>query len=170
MHVSRLGWDYLIHEPAIAWQTQGFEFDKVRNVIFRKGIARVSVGGKTATVVHQAVEELAWTIELASSGNPNFGPQEISIAPGVLPDDVCFDTTFTGCTFKVQQAIASVKSKLICGLPVPRALDQVYSISTADKDASLLVFHYEGGSGGEQTVLEIRPMSDQNTACDPDAH
>ena len=170
MHVSRLGWDYLIHEPAIAWQTQGFEFDKVRNVIFRKGIARVSVGGKTATVVHQAVEELAWTIELATSGNPNFGPQEISIAPGVLPDDVCFGVTFTGCTFKVQQAIASVKSKLICGLPVPRALDQVYSISTADKDASLLVFHYEGGSGGEQTVLEIRPMSDQNTACDPDAH
>jgi hypothetical protein len=87
----------------------------------------------------------------------------------VFPDNQCFGTLFEGCTFDVQQAIASVKSNLVCKLPIPQALDQVYSISTVDKDTSLLVYHYEGGSGGEQNQLEIRPMSDQSTACDPNA-
>jgi hypothetical protein len=165
---ENLAWDYLANEPAIAWQTQGVEFDN--DTDYRRGIARVSVSGKTATVLHQAVEELAWTIELATSGGAaRFGPKWISIAPGVLPDNQCFGTLFHGCTFEAQQAIASVKSKLICRLPVPRALDQVYSIWTPDKDTSLLVYHYEGGSSGEEFELEIRPMSDQSTACNPDA-
>jgi hypothetical protein len=165
---QNLGWDYLANARAIAWQTQGVEFGN--DVNYRRGIARVGVGGKMTTVLHQVVEELAWTIELATKGNPSFGPKWIWIAPGVLPDDLCFGTLFDGCKFDAQQAIASVKSKLICGLPVPRAIDQVYSISTADKDASLLVYHYEGGSGGERFEVEIRPMSDQSTACDPDAN
>ncbi len=164
---ENLSWDYLANERAIAWQTQGVEFDN--DTAYRRGIARVSVGGKTATVLHQAVEELAWTIELATNGNASFGPKWISIAPGVLPDNECFGALFHGCTFEAQRAIASVKSKLICGLPVPHALDQVYSIWTADKDISLLVYHYDGGSSGEKFELEIRPMSDQAIACNPDA-
>lgn len=163
---ENLGWDYLAKEPAIAWQTQGVAFEN--DNAYRRGIVRVSVGGKTATVLHQAVEELAWTIEFATSGNQNFGPKWISISPGTADGNECFEGG-NGCTFEVQQAIASVKSKLVCKLPVPRAVDQVYSISTVDKAPSLLVYHYEGGSGGEQYQLEIRPMSDQSTACDPDA-
>jgi hypothetical protein len=82
---------------------------------------------------------------------------------------VCFGTLFDGCKFEAQQAIASVKSKLICRFPVVGDEYQVYSISTADKEASLLVYHVGCGSGGEQSDLEIRPLSDQSTACDANA-
>lgn len=164
---ENLGWDYLANEPAIAWQTQGVETDN--DTSYRRGVVRVSVGGKTATVLHQVREELAWTLTLGTNGNEKYGPRWISIQPGVFPDDDCFGTLFEGCTFDAQQSVASVKSKIICELPVPRRLDKVYSISTANRDASLLVYRYSGGSGGAQDELEIRPMSDQSTACNPDA-
>jgi len=164
---ENLGWDYLAKERAIAWQTQGVETDN--DASYRRGIVRISVAGKTATVLHQVREELAWTLTLATNGNEKFGPKSISIQIGAFPDDLCFGTLFDGCTFDAQQAIASVKSKLVCRFPIIGDEYQVYSISTADKDASLLVYHSGGGSGGVESDLEIRPMSDQSTACDPDA-
>jgi hypothetical protein len=165
-----LAWDYLANEPAIAWQTQGVAEDTPLHEFDRRGVVRVSVGGKTAVVLHQAREELAWTLTLATNGNEKFGPKRISIQPGVFPDNRCFGTPFDGCTFDAKQAIASVKSKLVCRFPVIGDEYQVYSISTADKDASLLVYHSGSGSGGVEADLEIRPLSDQSTACDPNAH
>jgi hypothetical protein len=164
---ENLGWDYLASESAIAWQTQGVE--TANDTSYRRGIVRVNVGGKTATVLHQVREELAWTLTLATNGNEKFGPKSISIQIGAFPDDLCFGTLFDGCTFDAQQAIASVKSKLVCRFPVVGDEYQVYSISTANKDASLLVYHVGRGSGGVESDLEIRPLSDQSTACDPDA-
>lgn len=89
---------------------------------------------------------------------------------GVLPDNECFRTPFDGCTFDAQQAIGSVKSKLVCRFPVGGDEYQVYSISRADKNPSLLVFHVGRGSGGEESDLEIRPLMDQAVACDANAH
>jgi hypothetical protein len=164
---ENLGWDYLANARAIAWQTQGVETDN--DASYRRGIVRVGVSGKTATVLHQIREELAWTLTLGTDGNEKFGPKSISIQIGAFPDDLCFGTLFDGCTFDAQQAIASVKSKLVCRFPVIGDEYQVYSISTADKDASLLVYHVGRGSGGVESDLEIRPLSDQSKACNPDA-
>lgn len=170
---ENLTWDYLTTERAIAWQTQGVA-ELYGGQQKRMGIVRVSVSGKMATVLHQVREELAWTITLATNGNEKFGPKWITIEPGV-PDNgtvvpVCFGALYDGCTFDAQQAIASLKSKLVCRFPVVGDEYQAYSISTADKDASLLVYHVGRGSGGVESDLEIRPLSDQSTACDPNAH
>jgi hypothetical protein len=167
---ENLAWDYLANEPAIAWQTQGVVEDTALHEFDRRGVVRVSVGGKTAVVLHQAREELAWTLTLATNGNEKFGPKWIAIQIGVFPDNLCFGTLFDGCTFDAQQAIASVKSNLVCRFPVIGDEYQVYSISVANKDTGLLVYHVGRGSGGEESDLEIRPLSDQTTACDPNAH
>ena len=62
---ENLGWDYLTNEAAIAWQTQGVVEDTALHEFDRRGVVRVSVSGKTAVVLHQAREELAWTLTLA---------------------------------------------------------------------------------------------------------
>lgn len=76
-------WDDLLQAP-VSWISDGFT-TTAAGLLFRDGLARVRVNGRVSTVLKHVKEELPWTVEMDTTGNENFGPQEISIMnrPGI---------------------------------------------------------------------------------------
>jgi hypothetical protein len=164
-----IDWDYLVDDPRIAWKTDGSETDGRRTV--RRGMARITVGGKKAQILRQHWEELTWTITLATFGNPTHGPTMIDIqVGGTDPNTICFGSRFRGCDFDEKLALSSklLNLKRICAPGGSRNYRHVYAASTPGKKPSLLVYNMSGGSGGSSSWLEIRPLSDQTEVCKDD--
>ncbi len=168
---EHVGWDYLVSNPMLSWQTDGTETMRP-GVTRREALARVRVGGIESRVLRRNWEELAWTFTLWSFGNPRFGPERLEIKPGGSnPKDVCFGVNFTGCDFPIERIIVDGKNQLDahfeCTPPGVFASDivKVYQISTPQKKPSLLVYVSSGGSGGTSASIMIRPLKERNRIC-----
>jgi hypothetical protein len=96
-----VGWDFRAESP-ILWKTAGYQAGqrKGASLYTRNGIVRVNIQGKKSTVLRQRIAELGWGVTYSSTlNNPNFGPEEITIEPG-LPREHCFGSIYTGCDFE----------------------------------------------------------------------
>jgi hypothetical protein len=161
-----LGWDDMIDSPMIRWTTDGVTVTGT-SAALRQGLVRVRVDGKPSTTIHQVREELAWTVTLGTYGPEKFGPQWISVEPGVEPHDQCFGALDDGCTFSSAQALAAptLTKQLICDVAEFGGQTQVYSVTASGKAPVLLIHTTSGGSGGSSSSIEIRPLSDRTVAC-----
>jgi hypothetical protein len=163
------GWDRMLDAPSILWVTPGFSSPPNRpELTERVGLARVRVDGAASTILLQSREELAWSITLSSENNPALGPEKIEIEPGT-PEDDCFGSLTDGCSFTVQQAIASTRfhSEAVC-TPNVVLMDtnEVFKITADDREPQLLVYSDSKGVSGEETSwVEIHPLSDQQKLC-----
>ncbi len=162
---ERLGWDDMIDNPVIRWNTVGVTL--TGSAALREGLVRVRVAGKPSTTIRQGREELAWTVTLGTYGPEKFGPKWISIEPGAPPPDQCFGTLDDGCTFTAAQALAAptLAKQPICTIPEGGSHTEVYSVTASGKPPVLFVYGYSEGSGGSSSSIEIRPMSDKADAC-----
>lgn len=165
--IDNISWDYLVDSPLISWQTDGINFPTQGNDC-RQGLVRVRVNGTESRILRQKWEELAWTVSMETSGNPNFGPKLIEIFPGGADSKSgCFGIAFSGCTFTAVQALASplIQSKLLCSPAQPGEQTDVYSVTASGKEPDLVVYQANLGSGGESDLLQIRPLSDASQMC-----
>src|SRR5271165_4142466 len=104
---EHLGWDHMVGQPIISWQTPGITRTET-GMAMRVGFARVRVAGVSSKVLRHGWEELPWSVTLSTTENERFGPKLIEIKPGGSdPDNICFGVTFRGCTFTPAQALKS---------------------------------------------------------------
>jgi hypothetical protein len=164
---EHLGWDYMVGQPTISWQTPGITTTET-GMAMRVGFARIRVAGVSSKVLHQGWEELPWSVTLSTTANERFGPKLIEIKPGGSDQDsICFGVTFRGCAFTPDQALKSrkLKSRLVCESSEGADRMEAYAVSTAGNEPDLLVYELSGGSGGQSASLEIRPLSDRADVC-----
>jgi len=164
---NNLGWDYMVNDPIISWQTNGAESTEA-GMVMRVGLARVRVAGVSAEVLRRTWRELPWSVTLSTTGNEKFGPKSIEIEPGGPdPADICFGSMSRGCAFTPAEALASSKlsHELVCTSSEPGGVITAYSVSALGKQPSLLVYHRAEGSGGTSNWIEIRPLSDRPEVC-----
>jgi len=179
---ENLGWSYMGEDAIIAWQTEGvarrestvgFRQDGTEtkeDTTVREGFVRARVAGIPSTILLQNREELVWTVTLETALPEKFGPKSITIRPGMPDSDhQCFGTLTDGCTFTPAQALAStkLKSHIVCRSShfTENNNMQAFAVSAPEKKTSLLVYYASGGSGGDSSWLEIRPLDDESTVC-----
>jgi hypothetical protein len=63
-----MGWDHL-QIANVRWLTEGINYSAT-GYASRIGLARVAASGARAKVLRQSWEELAWSVELSTDGNP----------------------------------------------------------------------------------------------------
>lgn len=154
---DQFGWDYRVNSP-ITWLTNGVEYGGMSAT--RRGVVRVNIGGKKATVLRQKTEELGWSVIYKTDGNPNFGPAEIEIKPGgVAPEDICFGTNFDGCAFDAP--LPSLSAAGIVATPIceKTSLGEEYKaflLKHLDRRPTVMVMVTGGGSGGVSSSITLK--------------
>ena len=139
----------MLNSP-VRWTTAGFETTEMGAEI-REGWARVRVKGRTSTVLKQVLEELPWSIRLDSTGNENFGPQEIVIDP------VCFGVQYDNCMFSADEAFTTHRfnAKLLCKSGLSFSYTSYYLLSAPGRANMIAAYGYSEGSGGASTDLTL---------------
>ena len=162
---EQLGWDYLAAQPNIHWLTNGYA-DR-GNGAERTGLARVRVGRRESTRLLQSLNELAWSITLATDENPRFGPKSIEVDVGYGSDKQCFGTLDNGCTFTAADALSSksLTAQRVCELDESGGIKQVFDVSAVGKANLLVVVSQNEGSGGASSTLSILPEEQRSSAC-----
>lgn len=155
-----VGWDFRADSP-ILWKTAGYQEGqrKGASLYTRNGIVRVHIQGKKSTVLRQRVVELGWGVIYSSTINPNFGPQDITIEPG-LPRERCFGTTYTGCDFEEPLSSLSragiVATKICSSRRTPGDFLSVFSLTHPRRRPTVMVWQSSGGSGGSSAWLTLK--------------
>lgn len=168
---TSIGWDFRVDSP-ILWRTLGYESVQGRggaSLYIRNGIARVHIQGKRSTVLRQRVAELAWGLTYSSTVNPNLGPEEIKIAPG-LPREGCFGAKYTGCDFVEplnSLSQAGIVATKICGKRGVDELVSAFSLTHSGRRPTVMVWKSSGGSGGSsaEVLLKLNETPDPGM-CD----
>ncbi|HEM7873900.1 TPA: hypothetical protein U2L31_000213 [Burkholderia contaminans] len=172
----KIGWDWKADSP-IQWQ-DGYTQNPGAVRSYRNGVLRVNVMGEVSTVLRQRTDELGWTITLYTDAPPKFGPDSISIAPGLTDSGACFGTLYDGCDFNPLPSLKQVgiHAKLICQFdesgrtnPNNDNFTRTYSVHAAGKAPSLLQWQKSSGSGGSSTSITLRLKASPVQACKPDA-
>ncbi len=154
-------WDKMLDAPVV-WTTNGFQEDG--NMTLRAGWARIRAGGRTSTVLGQKLEEVAWGVQMETSGNPKFGPDEIHIHPGGEDGDQCFGTLYKNCTFSAREALdgAGITSKPVCKTGDGGNYSEVFKVSAPGKKSVIASIEHDEGSGGQSTELTLYPDDGTN--------
>lgn len=150
--------------PQVRWLTDGIAHTET-GMAMRTGIARIRIPGRPTRVLRQSWEELAWTVELSTTGNVNFGAEEIHISPGLSGsilrgNYICFGQGFDGCEFPLA-AIQSprISYAQVCELGSGGATTHVMRATTSDGRRGTVVHLTSGGSGGVASSIEISSMT-----------
>jgi hypothetical protein len=156
---SQLTWGHLVSGP-IAWETEGYVNEG--SLLVRSGFFRGRVRNTYPTVTRQQVEELAWQIEMTATGNPNFGPQKITLEPFE-----CFGSLYTQCSFSAQDVIegSDLTYTEVCRYEYSADEAVVYRINTSDGRSGPVTFMTSGGSGGVNSWIEIEIWADPLALC-----
>jgi hypothetical protein len=166
---KNVDWDYLAGDSSILWLTDGIKrMDTGMSV--RHGIAHITVSGKPPQELRRIWQDLPWSITLSAKGNPRFGPDKIEIQPGSYkPQDSCFGSRFTGCSFAPEEALKSdlLTARLICKTGQLGDDIRAYSVSSPGKESSLAVYVSSEGSGGKSAWLDIMPLAEAPNVCSP---
>ena len=165
---NSVSWD---HRAAsnIQWLTEGWQSYPKVNSIFRDGLMRIHVKGKTSTVLKKQKQELAWTVSYSSDENPAFGVKKISISPGVpgLPGkggEICFGSLYEGCAFAPQPSLneSGIRFKKLCERGVDGSSHVIgpggvtgFELSHPNRSVSFMRWHQNSGSGGTTNHIEL---------------
>lgn len=172
---QQIGWDWDADSP-IQWQ-DGFTQNPGAVRTFRDGILRVNVMGEVSTVLRKHIDELGWTVTLYTDASPKFGPDAISLAPGVAGAGTCFGTLYKGCDFDPLPSLkqANVQAKLVCQFdesgrtnPNSENFTRTYRVNASGKAPSLLQWQRSSGSGGSSSAITLLLKSSTAQACKPD--
>ena len=164
-----LGWEHMLQAP-IRWSTDGFTTTETGAKI-RDGWARVRVNGRVSTVLKQGKEELPWTVELDSTANENYGPQEISIKAGGNDENQCFGSLYDNCTFTAVEAFQSpvFKTQFLCQVGPLNDYKRYYMLTASGRAAVVAAYEHDEGSGGVTTELTLTLASNHSPSGLSDA-
>jgi hypothetical protein len=161
---TTLGWDQMLSAP-IQWITDGVKTTEIGAEI-REGKARVRVHGRVSTVLKQTEEELPWTIEMDSTINEKFGPQEITIQPGNLDGGQCFGSLYSNCTFTPNEAFTSTmfKAQFLCQVneDVGAGYVRYYRLTAPGRVDLIAAYNHDEGSGGITTGIALTLASNRD--------
>jgi hypothetical protein len=173
---QRIGWDWQANSP-IQWQ-DGYTQNPGAVRSYRNGMLRINVMGDVSTVLRQRTDELGWTVTLYTDASPKFGPDSISITPGLTDSGACFGTLYDGCNFNPLPSLKQqgIKAKLLCQFdefgrhnPSNDNFTRTYSVSAQGKAPTLLQWQKSGGTGGTSTSVTLLVNATPAQACKPDA-
>jgi len=167
-----VGWDHRA-DSRIVWQTTGYETvpkaDGTSKYV-RNGIVRVNIQGKKSTVLRQRTTELGWTVSYSSVDPPKFGPEQITIEPGLPQEGGCFGTNYEGCDFDEplnSLSSAGVGATKICGKREMGGASSAFLLTHAARRSTVLVWVTSGGSGGSSAWLTLKLNEKPNAGlCD----
>lgn len=172
---QQIDWDWKADSP-IQWQS-GYTQNPGAVRSYRNGVLRINVMGRISTVLRQRTDELGWTITLYTDAPPKFGPDSISISPGLPDSGECFGTLYDGCNFDPLPSLeqAGIHAKLICQFDESGRSDpnndnftRTYRVSAAGKAPLLLQWQKSSGSGGSSTWVTLLLKTSATRACKPD--
>jgi len=164
---SGLTWAHMLDAP-ILWVTDGYSSTESGEEI-RDGKVRVRVNGRISTVLSKTTEEVPWTVELSSTTNPNFGPQDIAIMAGGNNGDQCFGSLYSNCTFTPEEAFKNkgLSARFLCQANEGAGAGYTrYYRLTADGRADMIAaYSYDDGSGGASTDLSLKLAHGADPVC-----
>lgn len=157
---SGLSWSSPRNAP-VAWTTPGY-VQGASPWYVREGWARVRIKGDSSRILEERQKEMAWSIRLSTSVNPNLGAQEIQFKPGGA-EDGCLGPLTVGCDIDAFAVLidSGLTYQHICSNETPGSATIVFSISYPRKRTTTLIYEGFGGSAGYQGLLLL-------SADDPD--
>jgi hypothetical protein len=172
---TQIGWDWQSDSP-IQWQ-DGYTQNPGATRSYRNGMVRINVMGQFSSVLRKRTDELGWTVTLYTDGPAKFGPQAISVQPGLPSGGQCFGTLYEGCTFDPLPSLkqAGVGTKMLCafdesGRPTTSNgnFTRTYVLSAPGKAPALFQWMESEGSGGASTTVTLLLRSTPTQACKPE--
>lgn len=160
-------WMFQSNSPKINWLDDAYKTNKEGSYSSRTGLMRVNVDSVKSTILKKNNMELAWSVVLESYGNPKFGPEVITIQPGVVDGDAnCFGSTTSNCTFNPFKSLsdANISAIKLCENSRKVGL-RLSAKGKRDVDA---VWITDGGSGGENSWLELFILNERKDICGAD--
>jgi hypothetical protein len=156
--MDELEWDYLVDGP-IVWMSDGVDLEG--NDAIRRGLVRLTINGKKPRVLRQRYEEQAWSFDLRTSGNMKWGPKSMRL------EVECFGTLRSNCEFSAKdlRQRADIDAQLLCSTRT-NLIHEVYRLSVKDKPPLLMLYAWDGGSGGGSSWLEFYSLQKQKALCD----
>lgn len=162
-----VGWNHLSEGPVI-WLDDGYthpESGPEKDTWVRRGLMRINVLGKTATVLKKRNLELAWQVTYRNWGNPSLGVSSITLEPGT-PSEVCFFSNTGGCAFDPIPSLKSsgFKVKEICKTMSGNLVTD-YELTHPKRKRTYISVTYNYGSGGENTSITLWTHNEKEAAC-----
>lgn len=162
-------WDHR-SESYINWIDNGYisESRPAGDTAIRRGLVSVNILGKKSTVLRKKRQEILWTIQFESQGNPKFGAENLIIQPGT-PKEPCFGSLYEGCDFEATPSLtaAGIKWKEIC--EYNNASEQTYikgyELHHPDRAITHAQLRTDGGSGGSSTSFILRMPGSIKNPC-----
>ena len=155
--METLDWDHLVDGPVV-WTSDGVESEKEPSS--RKGLVRLTIGGKKPRVLKQKYEELAWTLELRTTELIKWGPKSMRL------DVDCFGALTRDCSFAMDDILRNpaLSARRLCSTKAS-TIFEVYRLGVEGKKPALLVYAWDGGSGGGSNWLEFHATSEESRLC-----
>ena len=133
-----LGWDYMATAPVV-WRGAGYQRDSLGNTV-RIGLTRVRIGGRIARKLGRQPSEIAWTIILQGSPNPERGVIAVDIAPGSA-DQPCLGQV-ADCLFEPDDVFSAttVQHRRLCFAGAEEAYQSVYAVTVPGRKVGFVAF------------------------------
>ena len=150
-------WDHLVDGPVV-WTSDGVEIEK--GAAIRRGLVRLTIGQKTPRVLKQKYEELAWTLEFRADELIKWGPKSMRL------EIDCFGSLTRDCAYSVDdiRRNSALSVERLCPTPASTT-SEVYKLVVEGKKPVLLVYGWDGGSGGGSNWLEFYSTSKEKELC-----
>ena len=163
-------WDHRANSDVV-WFDDGYRTENWKNgevAYARRGLLRVNVHGRVSTVLKQRKLELPWTIRYESKGNPKFGVETISLAPG-LPEEPCFGSLYENCAFDVLPSLryAGIVARQFCKSDGTQYSHVGFKITHPSRAPALMIHKTGWGSGGRDSSIELRLGTESSSLCEP---
>lgn len=154
---------------SVAWLTDGYRDEQSSDGTFaylREGLLRVHVMGERSQVLKKVMQELAWSVKLSTTGNPKWGPEVISLTPG-LPDEICFGSLYLGCQFDPSESMkrAGITATRICEQSISGSTIIGFQLVHPSKEKTLARWRDDGGSGGITSSFELVLVDKKDRLC-----
>jgi hypothetical protein len=164
---SSLTWGAL-QVPAVRWLTDGIE-TTTTGYSLRNGVARVRAGGVVPMMLRQGWVELGWSAELESSGNAKFGPEAVTLTPGMTDSEhMCFGTRFKGCSRPIAAlSVPRLSLRKACERGPGQAREMVFAAAASGRSGTM-VYRTDSGSGDSTNSVVVMPGSASAYCARPD--
>lgn len=164
-------WGYRADTNDVYWLTDGYKEAVEPNgkqSYYRNGLLRIHVQGSKVYRLKRVKHELGWTVRYTTKSNPRFGVEIIELYSGI-PEDYCFGSLDTDCTFDPIQSLkaSKINVKEICHRSEPGTNVIGYQLSHPERKLVTARLMTSTGSGGASTSFElISDSAPKVSVCD----